>query len=102
MALSGCCFLSIRSDGYPGGQSRTRVVPDRWSPSDPQSQHGSIGTPRHVTSQRWQTSATRSTQLLVPPLSTGTSAMRGTLTKARSRGGDPLGSSWHRAGPVGQ
>ena len=102
MALSGCCFLSIRSDGYPGGQSRTRVVPDRWSPSDPQSQHGSIGTPRQVTSQRWQTSATRSTQLFVLPLSTGTSAMRGTLTKACLRGGDPLGYLWRRACVVAQ
>ena len=102
MALRGWCFSSIRSDGRPGGQSRTRVVPDRWSPSDPQSQHGSIGRPLQVTSQRWQTSATRSTQLFVPPLSIGTSAMRGTLTKARSRGGDPLGSSWRRACSVGQ
>ena len=102
MALRGWCFSSIRSDGRPGGQSRTRVVPDRWSPSDPQSQHGSIGTPRQVTSQRWQTSAIRSTQLLVPPLSTGTSAMRGTLTKVRARGGDPLGSLWRRACSVAQ
>jgi hypothetical protein len=102
VALKGWCFSSIRSDRYPIGQSRTRVVPDRWSPSDPQSQQGSIGTPRQVTSQWWQTRATRSTQLLVPPLSTGTSAMRGTLTKARPRGGDPLDSLWHRSCSVGQ
>jgi hypothetical protein len=86
---SGWCFSSTRSNGRFGIQSRTRVVPDGCSPTDPHSQHGSIGIPRQVTSQWLHAKLTRSSQVSALPPAIGASAMRGTLTKARASGGDP-------------
>ena len=86
---SGWFFLSTRSDGQLGIQSRTRVVPDGRSPTDPHSQHGSIGIPRQVTSQWLHAKLTRSSQVSALLPSSGTSAMRGTLIKERASGGDP-------------